>query len=330
MVKEKKQIIGAGSPIIDILVNVDDDFLTRIGAEKGGMVLTDDATISKILKMILSPISRVPGGSAGNTIWGLAELGMPTAFLGKLGRDSDGELYRDLLVGKGGSAELFRYTDTARTGCCLSMITPDSERTMRPSLGAASQFSVDDIIATDFESVRHLHIEGYLLYMPGVVERLVAVAKQMNCTTSIDLASFEVVRNTRKQLLELLPQFDVVFANEDEAAEFCDAQMSHQELAEAIGKIVPVAAVKLGKAGSIIKSSSGIDRIPANLVTAVDTTGAGDLWQSGFLFGWLNGYSIAEAARFGSIVSAEVVKVVGSKIPDSQWPVIKQQMGLKE
>ena len=120
MVNEKTYIVGAGSPIIDILVNVEDAFLKQIGAEKGGMVLTDDATIRRTLEQLKSQISKVPGGSAGNTIFGLAELGMPTAFLGKLGRDTDGDLYRDLLVQKGGNwiCSLF---DSIHTGCCLSM-----------------------------------------------------------------------------------------------------------------------------------------------------------------------------------------------------------------
>ncbi|MDD3116543.1 MAG: adenosine kinase [Victivallaceae bacterium] len=330
MVNEKTYIVGAGSPIIDILVNVEDAFLKQIGAEKGGMVLTDDATIRRTLEQLKSQISKVPGGSAGNTIFGLAELGMPTAFLGKLGRDTDGDLYRDLLVQKGGKSDLFRYSDSIHTGCCLSMITPDSERTMRPSLGAASEFVLDDIDPEDFESARHLHIEGYLLYMPGMVEKLVATAKSKGCTVSIDFASFEVVRNCKQQLIELLPKLDIVFANEEEAAEFCGIGNSPEAMAEEIGKIVPVVAVKLGKDGSIIKSASGIERISACPVAAVDTTGAGDLWQSGFLFGWLNDYSIAEAARFGSIIAAEVVKVIGSKIPDDRWRQIFKNMGIKE
>ncbi len=326
---DNKYILGAGSPLIDLLIHVDETFLQSIDGEKGGMVLVDDAGMDRILGTAGVKPVRVPGGSACNTIFGVAMLGMPTAFIGKLGRDDDGAFLRRSLEDLGGRGTSFRYSDDTHTGRCLSMITPDSDRTMRTNLGAALQFASTDIAPEDFKDVRHFHIEGYLLYVPGVVERLVTLAKEAGCTLSIDLASFEVVRNCKAELDKLLPQFDIVFANEDEAVELLGPG-TPEEWAARLSAIVPVACIKLGKQGSIVKTASSYDRVPAHLVEAVDATGAGDLWGSGFLYGYLNGYNMADSARFGSILGAEVVQVVGPKIPADRWPLIKQQMGVQE
>lgn len=323
----KTYILGAGSALIDLLVNVDDAFLKSIDAEKGGTVITGIDEINRIINASGVEPQTVPGGSAGNTIFGLAELGMPTSFIGKIGRDREGMIYRDTLLALG-ARDAFRYADGVNTGCCLSLITPDSERTMRSNFGASSLLSREDLTADDFAGARHFHVEGYQLFMPGLVERMVELGEAAGCTMSIDLCAFEIIRAMRERLAALLPRFDIIFANEDEAAELCGPG-TPDEWAKRLGEIVPVACLKLGIEGSIIKTRSGTDRTEARVVPAVDTTGAGDLWESGFLYGYLNGYSMADSARFGSIVAAEVVKVVGPKIPADRWPVIKQQMGIQ-
>jgi sugar/nucleoside kinase (ribokinase family) len=325
---DKTYILGAGSALIDLLVNVDDAFLESINAEKGGTVITEIDEINRIITASGVEPQTVPGGSAGNTIFGLAELGMPTSFIGKIGRDREGAVFRDSLLALG-ARDAFRYADGVNTGCCLSLITPDSERTMRSNFGASSLLSGEDLTADDFAGARHFHVEGYQLFMPGLVERLVELGEAAECTMSIDLCAFEIIRSMRKRLAGLLPRFDMIFVNEDEAAELCGPG-TPQEWAKRLNEIVPIACLKLGVEGSIIRTRSGrSDRVKAQVVPAVDTTGAGDLWASGFLYGYLNGYSMAESARFGSIVSAEVVKVVGPKIPAERWPVIKQQMGIQ-
>ena len=324
---EKKYILGAGSALIDLLVHVDDEFLKSINAEKGGTVISEIDEINRIIKASGAEPQTVPGGSAGNTIFGLAELGMPTSFIGKIGRDREGSVYRESLLALG-ARDAFRYAEGINTGCCLSLITPDSERTMRSNFGASSLLRAEDLCADDFAGARHFHIEGYQLFLPDLVERMVELGEAAGCTMSIDLCAFEIIRSMRERLAALLPRFDVLFVNEDEAAELCGPG-TPEEWSERLGEIVPVACLKLGVEGSIIRTGSGVDRVEALVVPAVDTTGAGDLWASGFLYGYLNGYSMAESARFGSIVSSEVVKVVGPKIPADRWAVIKQQMGIQ-
>lgn len=319
----KKTVMGAGSPIVDLLANVDDAFVSSIDGAKGGMMLVDSTTIEILLNKIAGATVKAPGGSAGNTIFGLAKLGVNTSFLGKVGCDADGDFYRGKLAELGGSTKSFRLAPGIHTGRCLSLITPDSERTMRTDLGAAAQMSAADVKETDFAGINHVHIEGYLLFVGDLAEAVLKTAKKCGCTISIDLASFEVVRATKAVLPGLLEKYvDIVFANEDEAAAFCTSS-TPVEQAEELGEYCTIAAVKLGKKGSIIKGTDGLFKVDANVVEAVDTTAAGDLWATGFLYGWLNGCNLAECGRFGSIAAAEVVQVIGSQMPEASWKRIK-------
>lgn len=329
MQKNIPAVLGAGSPIVDLLVSVDDCFLKSIAAAKGGMELVDQAMIESLLQKVSGNAVKAPGGSAGNTIFGLARLGMPVAFLGKVGNDADGDYYRNRLAALGGKDSSFRFDSLAHTGRCVSMITPDSERTMRTDLGAASRMTAAEVLDSDFENIAHVHIEGYLLFVGDLAEKVLSTAKKHGCTVSLDLATFELVKYKRDILPGLLEKYvDVVFANEDEAKEFC-GDLSPEQMAEKLGGYCAVAAVKLGRDGSCIKDKNGIARVAAELVQAVDTTGAGDLWQAGFLYGYLNGRSMADCARFGSVVAAEVVQVIGADIPEDRWKIIRDKLEIK-
>ncbi|MCP3967746.1 MAG: adenosine kinase [Lentisphaerae bacterium] len=321
-----KKIMGAGSPIVDLLVNVEDRFLDTIEAEKGGMVLVDSSGMDQLLAQVPVAPSIAPGGSAGNTIFGIAKLGMEASFLGKLSDDENGKYYSNKLVELGGSDKAFHILPGTATGRCLSMVTPDSERTMRTDLGAASTLSAEDITDADFEGIDHVHIEGYLLYLEGVTEKILATAKKHGCTVSLDLATFELIRMKRDVLPQLLKDYvDVVFANEDEAGEFV-GEKSPEEQAEALFEMCPVAAVKLGEKGCCLRDKTGIYRVDANLVKPVDTTAAGDLWASGFLYGWLNDCPLETCGKFGSVTAAEVVQVMGSQITEANWLKIRQEL----
>ena len=326
MNKKIPAVLGAGSPIVDLLVSIDDGFLKSIAAAKGGMELVDQSMIESLLNKIPGNPVKAPGGSAGNTIFGLARLGVPVAFLGKVGADADGDYYRKRLVELGGRDSSFRFDSSVHTGRCVSMITPDSERTMRTDLGAAARMTAAEVLDADFENIAHVHIEGYLLFVGDLAEKVLSTAKKHGCTVSLDLATFELVKFKRDVLPGLLKKYvDIVFANEDEAREFC-GDISPEKMAEKLGEYCAVAAVKLGREGSCIKDKNGIVRVPAELVKAVDTTGAGDLWQAGFLYGYLNGCPMADCARFGSITAAEVVQVIGADIPEERWSIIRKKL----
>jgi sugar/nucleoside kinase (ribokinase family) len=311
--------------MVDILVRVPDSFLRMHQVEKGGSCLVAPRELDSILAAAAAAHVRVPGGSAANTIFGLAEFGHPTAFLGKLGDDETGEFYRCRYAALGGDASRLKVHPEVPTGRCLGLITPDSERTMRTDLGAAATLDPEEITPADFADCRHVHLEGYLLFNELLVRRILHLAREAGCTVSLDLASFEVVRATARILPDLLrDHVDIVFANEDEAAAFPGGGPPEAALA-VLSRLCTVAAVKLGPDGSLIRRGDETVRIPAFKAHAVDTTGAGDLWAAGFLAGFFADLPLAACGRLGSLAGAEVVQVIGAAIPESRWHHLRQQ-----
>lgn len=320
------RVLGVGAPIVDLLINVDDAFLSTIKGGKGGMELVSHEEQDSIIAQSGCTPSKVPGGSAGNTTIGLANLGVPTSFLGKIGHDADGDFYVKRLLALGGEMRNFRYSTGVYTGRCLSMITPDSERTMRTDLGAAATITPEDVTPEVFHGITHVHIEGYALFAEAYFRRVVELAKQAGCIISLDLASFEVVKFKKEILPELLDKFiDIVFANEDEAAAFCGSDTPEKQALE-LNKYCRYAAVKLGKEGCCLAHNDKTCRVSTTPVKAMDTTGAGDLWQSGFLYGLLQNKPLEDCGKYGSILGAEVVQVIGAEIPESRWKIIKKQL----
>lgn len=326
MVKKKRKVLGVGSPMLDVLVNVPDSFLSDIGAQKGGMELVDSATLEKILSKTKAKQISAPGGSSANTIFGLQKLGMDTAFLGKIGNDRQGRFYKERYEEMGGDTTRFKLNEKAPTGRCLSLITPDSERTMRTDLGAAATMLMEEISSADIADITHLHAEGYMLFNKDLMIHVLQLAKKNSCTVSLDLSSFGVVNASMGILPDILGKYvDIVFANEDEAKAFCGDEDPEKAI-KAISEYSHTVAVKLGKKGSIIKYRKGMARVNADVVDAVDTTGAGDLWQAGFLFGFLRGMPIELCGKFGSILGSEVVKVIGATIPEDKWCEIRKRI----
>jgi sugar/nucleoside kinase (ribokinase family) len=326
MAKKKRKVLGVGSPMLDVLVNVPDSFLSEIEAQKGGMELVDSVTLEKILSKTRSKQMLAPGGSSANTIFGLMELGMDTAFLGKIGNDKQGRFYTERYQSIGGDISRFKVNEKVPTGRCLSLITPDSERTMRTDLGAAATMIMEEITSADFADITHLHAEGYMLFNKDLMIHVLSLAKKNSCTVSLDLSSFGVVNASMDILPDILGKYvDIVFANEDEAKAFCGDEDPEKAI-KAIAEYSQAVAVKLGKKGSIIRCRRSTVRVNADVVEAVDTTGAGDLWQAGFLYGFLQGLPIELCGKFGSVLGSEVVKVVGASIPEDKWDEIRRRI----
>ncbi|WP_309382242.1 adenosine kinase [Cerasicoccus frondis] len=322
------KLIGVGSPVVDTLANVNDAFLgAHVPGAKGGMELTDATALVKIIGELEGPLVQAPGGSAGNTAVGVANLGLPTTFLGKLGNDATAAFYRDSFKAIGGDIERFKTGDVPN-GHCLSLVTPDSQRTMRTDLGAAMTLSPDEVTPEDFAGVQHAHIEGYLLFNRDLLYRVLECAKLAGCTVSLDLASFEVVGAAKDILADILrDSVDIVFANEDEAGAFTDMGEDYMGMAAHLATLCDIAAVKLGKNGSLVQQGDHLHRIEPLIVdNAIDTTGAGDLWAAGFLYGWLTDKDLPTCGRYGSVLGAEVVQVMGGAIPADRWEVIRGQL----
>lgn len=326
--------IGVGSPIIDIIAQVEESFLTEIGAEKGGMVLVDEKTLKELLAKITDPSVKAPGGSAGNTLFALAKMGNNTHFLGKIGNCSEGNYYRDRFSSLGGNTSSFKTGDTIN-GLCLSLVTPDGERTLRTHLGAAMSLTPEEISAADFDNCNHAHIEGYLLFNNELMLHILKCAKAANCTISLDLASFEVVQASSPVLKEILKDYvDVVFANEAEAAAFTGLKEDYSQMAKLLAEHCDVAVVKVGADGAYIADQNEVIKVEAVPVSkVVDTTGAGDLWAAGFLHGWSRNQSLAQSAKAGAILGAAVVQIQGSALPEDIWDAclleIKKELSLE-
>lgn len=320
------ELVGVGNPILDLLARVPESFLEEVGGDKGGMVLTDVDTLGKWLARLPEPPVQAPGGSSGNTTFAAAQLGLRTAFIGKVGDDVEGNFYRDRFKEIGGDPARFKIAQEA-TGQCLSLITPDSERTMRTSLGAAATLSPEEITPKDFIGCSHAHIEGYLLFNEQLMLKVLQAAKEATCTVSMDLASFEVVKAAEALLPDLLTRYvDLVFANEEEAAAFLGREDSEERMAEALGTYCDLAVVKGGARGAWIARGGERLHCPALPgIEAIDTTGAGDYWAAGFLAGWLKGKPLDTCAAMGARLGGAIVQVIGAELPDEEWNAIRSE-----
>ncbi|MBE6366733.1 MAG: adenosine kinase [Lentisphaerae bacterium] len=315
-------VIGVGSPIIDLIAQVDENFLSKISGDKGGMVMIDSGELTRILSM-LEPgsVKRSPGGSAANTLFDLAHFGVRTALLGTAGEDEAGAFYRSELQKAGGSIHALRSSvQGTPTGHCICLVTPDAERTMRPALAAALEFDPAQVTADDFADYTLAHLEGYLLaHSEEKLRFLMSTAQAAGCKISLDLASFEVVNAFRPAILRLLEEFvDIVFANSDEADALLGRIPPEEQLAQ-LRKLCPAAVVKLGEHGAWADCGAGARFIPANKVNAVDTTAAGDSFAAGFLYGYLSGKDAEFCGRLGAALAAETVQVFGASLPESSW-----------
>lgn len=318
--------IGVGSPLMDMLAHVEDAFLHGVDGAKGGMELVDHDGMTTLVGR-LGDHQRAPGGSAANTIFGMSRLGSRCTFLGKVGSGDTGDLYKSKASAHGVDTSRFKHCAESATGRCLSMITPDSERTCRTFLGAAMNLSPAEISVADFANCRHAHIEGYVLFNRDLAARILECAKQAGCSISLDLASFEVVAANRDIIDGILANYvDIVFANEDEAEAYAGSADPLEGLA-ALAVHCELAAVKVGAEGAYLRHKGETVRVNATPVKAIDTTGAGDLWAAGFLHGHLQGWQLANSGALGAHLGASVVQQTGAVIPDDEWRLIGAEFG---
>lgn len=318
-----RYVVGVGAALVDLLIEEADHFVANMGSPKGGMTLVELPAIEFALKTTAAPLKVVPGGSACNTMVGIGNLGGKARMVGRLGRDDLGRVFLDGMK-KANVDHRIRHSDMA-TGRVLSVVTPDAQRTMFTFLGASTQLGPEDVDPADFADAGIVYLEGYLLFNRPLVERILEVARQTRSKVVLDLGSYQVVEVCRDFLDKVLPQVDVVLANEDEAKAYTG--MAESESLDILAGKVHIAAVKLGKHGVMLAQGDARHKVEAHLVQAIDTTGAGDLWASGFVFGLTQGLGLDDAARLGCKVGSEVVQVMGAVIPDHGWDRIHSYKG---
>ena len=318
-----KKVLGMGNALVDILIRLEDDsFLAEHNLPKGSMQLVD-AAFAQQLSVVTNNMKRTfaSGGSAANTICGLAKLGVPTAFIGKTTDDENGAAFGSDMKAHGVDI-LLKKSITTSSGFCTAFISPDGERTFATYLGAALELNADDISDDLFNGCDILHIEGYLLQNHKLIRKAIVSAKRLGLEVSLDLASYNVVVENREFLTELIEKYtDIVFANEEEVAALTG--LDTEKSLEYLASKVKIAIVKVGSKGSWVMSGDKKERIDVYPTQLVDTTGAGDIYASGFLYGYVNGLDLQQCGKIGSFLASKIVAVVGPKFPEQQWVEIK-------
>ena len=318
-----KKVLGLGAALVDMLIQVDDTWIAKTGKSKGGMTMVDFPEMKKYLESVLTP-TLVPGGSACNTMVGFARLGGNSSFIAKVGKDSLGEVFEKHLADSHVESKLGH--SSLATGCVLAAVTPDAQRTMYTYLGASNDLSSKDIVPEIFKEVGLLYMEGYRAYDAECFKFAVETARAQGVMTALDFGSFGVVHDCRPLFETLFKEkmVDIVIANEDEARAYTG--LEEEAALEQLSKLAKIAVVKIGSRGALIAKDSVVTKVEARLVKAVDTTGAGDLWASGFLFGLLSGWDMKKCGNLASLVASEVVQVLGPRIPEEGWDRIKKGM----
>lgn len=319
------KIIGIGNALVDVLTQLEDDnLLKELELPRGSMQLVDAeraAQIQEVSKNLKKQMAS--GGSAANTIHGLAKLGMETAFIGSVGKDETGKFFEEDLKKSGIKPVLF-YSDSP-SGIANGMISPDGERTFGTFLGAALELSADMLSKSNFEGYDILHVEGYLVQNHELLETILKLAKEAGLKVSLDLASYNVVEDNLDFLQDMVKNYvDIIFANEEEAKAFSGKEP--KEALNHIATLTDIAIVKIGSKGSMVKQGNTVTTISPIKAHAVDTTGAGDLYASGFLYGLANGLDFEKAGYIGSLLSGTVIEVVGAKFSEEKWEGIRKEI----
>lgn len=255
----------------------------------------------------------------------MAQLGAGTGFIGKVNNDSYGNFYRESLLKRGTEANLL-LSDTLPSGVASTFISPDGERTFGTYLGAASTLKAEDLSLEMFKGYTYLFIEGYLVQEHDMILRAIELAKEAGLQVCLDMASYNIVAGDHEFFSLLVNKYvDIVFANEEEAKAFTGKEP--EEALDVIAKMCSIAIVKVGARGSLIRKGTEEVRVEAVPVAkVVDTTGAGDFFAAGFLYGLTCGYSLEKCGKIGSILSGEVIQVIGTELPDSKWEKIKEDI----
>lgn len=313
-----KKIIGIGNALVDVMTLIDDDnLLKKFDLPRGSMQLVDNVK-SDIIKNETRGLKRIltAGGSVANTMHGLAMLGADPGYIGSIGNDEFGDFFEDDMKKAGVNTFLLRRE--SYTGTAIALITHDSERTFATHLGAAVELEAGDLKPSWFTGYDILYVEGYLIINKALVETACTLARENGLKVAIDLASYNVVDARRDDFREIIEKYvDIVFANADEARSFTG--LEPERALDEISKLCEITIVKVGPEGSWIKRGEEKIKIEAASVELKDTTGAGDLYASGFFYGLAKGEDLVRCGLYGSVLAGHVIEIVGARMDDARW-----------
>lgn len=320
-----KGVLGIGNALTDLIALLPDDkVLNILSFPKGSMQLVDIGFSDKVLELIKDiPKTLCSGGSAANTIRALAHLDVKASFLGKTGYDDFGVAFENEMQKCGILPYLLK--SKSPSGRAVTLVTPDSERTFATYLGAATELAGTDIKKDYFCNSGYVHIEGYLLQNHDLVIKIAETAKEAGVKLSYDMASYNVVENNLAFLKEFLKKYThIVFANEEEAKAYTGK--TNLEALEVLAGETDIAIIKIGSEGSIIRKGNEIHKINAIKANCTDTTGAGDLYAAGFLYGQVMDLGLKKSGELGALLAGKVVETVGSKLSEDVWNIIYHEI----
>ncbi len=310
------QLLGISNAIVDVLAHVDDEFLERIGTVKGSMLLIDEERAREIYSL-MGPATEKSGGSVANSVAGLAMLGGSAAYIGKVKNDQLGEIFNHDLSSLGVDIRLPPAEDGAPTARSHVLITDDGQRTMNTYLGACTELSLADITEDTIQSPRCILLEGYVWDIaegPALAKKAIEIGKANGAAIALSLSDSFCVERHLDSFRDFVDEHvDIVLADEDEALMLLSTKDIDETLA-AVRDSDVLFAITRGEQGSVICSNGEtVTQAAQNVENVVDTTGAGDAWAAGFLYGWVNDWPHADSARLATHVASNVIQQIGAR-----------------
>jgi sugar/nucleoside kinase (ribokinase family) len=327
----KYDVLAIGNAIFDVLVQTDDKFLVQHGMTKGGMALIDE-TRALAIYQAMGPAVEMSGGSAANTIVGIASFGARAAYVGKVKDDQIGRMYSHDIRAAEVAFETMPAAQGPATGCSYILVTPDGERTMNTYLGAAQDLTPDDIDPAQIAAASLVYLEGYLWDPKSAKEAFVkasTIAHGAGRQVALTLSDAFCVGRYREEFIELMRSgtVDLIFANEAELVSLYQAADFDTALTQ-LAKDIKLGVVTRSEKGCVVAAGDTVTAVPAYPIDRlVDTTGAGDLFAAGFLFGLVRGASHQDAGRLGALAAAEVIQHIGAR-PQTSLKALAQAKGL--
>ena len=320
MPDRRLDVLAIGNAIVDVIADADDDFLAEWGMHKGAMRLVDEAEATRLYDA-MGPGREASGGSAANTVAGMASLGFKTGFIGQLADDQLGAIFTHDIRSLGVEFETAPSSDVGATARCLILVTPDAQRTMNTFLGAAQMLEPDAVDPVQVGQAKIVYLEGYL-WDPAApraaMYKAMDAAREAGTRVAFTLSDSFVVDRHRDDLKRLLDErrIDILFANESEILQLSGMGECHGAMSTLAGHVETLVVTR-GERGALAVRGDERAEVPAEPIKQlVDTTGAGDLFAAGFLAGEAHGLELEQSLRLGAICAAEVIQHYGAR-PES-------------
>lgn len=330
MTRARFDVVGIGNAMVDVIAHAEESVLASHHLVKGAMTLIDGARAESLYEA-MPPAIEMSGGSAGNTVAGVASLGGRAAYIGKVSSDQLGHVFAHDIRASGVTFDVPPSADGAGTGRCLIFVTPDAQRTMQTFLGAGAELQPDDVDSEVIAAAKITYMEGYLWDPPGAKQaflKAARIAHEAGRQVSISLSDPFCVERHRGEFVDLVEHHvDILFANEHEIMSLYQARTFDEALQRVRGKC-DIAALTRSEKGAVIVAGDELHVIDAEPVDeVVDTTGAGDLYAAGFLFGHARGMSVAMCGRMGGIAASEVISHFGARPERSLAELVREKLG---